>query len=116
MVGVLAIQIFLYPGRRYVASPNEIYENYCMQELEGEIGKKQEQWLMKEQDRLNCAEERDLFQLEREVMENKILPLSEHLKSMKQEKEKLVLFSRQDMRNYLEQTIIKQIGKIRCSM
>lgn len=86
LVGVLAIQIFLYPGRRYVASPNEIYENYCMQELEGEIGEKQEQWLMKEQDRLNCAEERDLFQLEREVMENKILPLSEHLKSMKQEK------------------------------
>lgn len=80
---IFALQVFLYPGRSYIASPNEIYENYCMRALEGEVGEKQEQWLAIEQERLE--EDREALQMEQEVMNSTIMPLFEHLKKMKTE-------------------------------
>lgn len=79
---ILGVQIFLYPGRTYIAPPGEIYERYCMRQLQGEIGEHQTEWLAREQERL--MENRDSVQMEREVMDGKILPLTEHLNRLKE--------------------------------
>ena len=80
---MLGVQIFLYPGRTYVAPPEEIYERYCMRRLQGEIGEEQTQWLEMEQERLRSKG--DSVQMELQVMESWILPLSGHLNRVKEE-------------------------------
>lgn len=83
LVLIFGVQLLMYPGRDYVVPPDEIYENYCLSVMTGEVSGQQEQWIKEEQNRLN--KERASRWIELEVMEHKIVPLSEHLAEVKRE-------------------------------
>lgn len=84
LIFVMVIQLFFCLDTSRLKTPQENCENYLLTELYGEAGAEQDAWIRKELIRQDLLSQETGYALEKEVLEQRIVPLQEHLRIVKE--------------------------------